>query len=129
MLVFNQLDLIARVDRSGGGFLRGSLLTGLGADQVRVFNSADGSVRRGADICPCIRGVLRVKTSNALIKHKISAYPPKPNICAFMSTHALRSDGSADVPGLMILNGPDVEYRRGRLRSGLTRARDLALMT
>src|SRR5215469_16807708 len=30
----------------------------------------------------------RVKTGSALVEHKISASPPKPDICALMSTRA-----------------------------------------
>jgi hypothetical protein len=32
------------------------------------------------------RGLLRVMTGNALIEENISAYPPKADICALMST-------------------------------------------
>jgi hypothetical protein len=45
----------------------------LGRDEMMLWDGATG--------CQ-----LRVKTGSALVEHKISASPPKPDICALMST-------------------------------------------
>jgi hypothetical protein len=70
-------------------------------------------------------GRVRVKTGNAPIEQKISAYPPQADICAFVSTSLETKKGrQAALPGLRTAK---MQTGGGWLRTALGSKADLGV--